>query len=94
MLILYMLFSLSDHQFIKCLHTTEIIRGIPRCVSKVKSLHYSNEIKNVHISLVTDKKCTCFCFGCKIDAREKKGTDFIIHCAPSFVRTQPLKCSQ
>lgn len=27
------LFSLSDHQFIKCLHTTEIIRGIPGCVS-------------------------------------------------------------
>lgn len=23
----------TDHQFIECLHTTEIIRGIPRCVS-------------------------------------------------------------
>lgn len=31
-------FSLSDHQFIKCLHTTEILRGIPGCVSSLQSL--------------------------------------------------------
>lgn len=31
-LLLWLLF-LSDYQFIKCLHATEIIRGIPGCVS-------------------------------------------------------------
>lgn len=31
---------LTDHQFIKCLHTTEIIRGIPRCVS-ISKLFFS-----------------------------------------------------
>ena len=30
---IHALFSVSDHQFIKRLHATEIIRGIPGCVS-------------------------------------------------------------
>lgn len=52
-LILSMLFSLSDYQFIKCLHTTEIIRGIPGCVSILNpSLHNHISMTNINLAHV------------------------------------------
>lgn len=47
-----MLFSFSDYQFIKCLHTTEIIRGIPGCVSILRK-KISKKTKRVHLKCQT-----------------------------------------
>lgn len=79
-LILSVLFSLSDYQFIKCLHTTEIIRGIPGCVSIVNpSLHNYISIKNINFACVTgDREPLVFIESRASNNGEKKETEFFL----------------